>query len=94
MLFQMVSWLGLKLGIFLILTHIKNLNWKQICSLNFVFHLQVNADRPVMDYAISRLCEAARDPVRVHLSFEDVAVTGHFQMGSRRSSVCGTTTQR
>ena len=47
-----------------------------------------------MDYAISRLCEAARDPVRVHMSFEDVAVTGHFQMGSRRSSVCGTITQR
>ena len=67
--------------IFLILTHIKNHSLKQICSLNFVFHLQVNADRPVTDYAISRLCEAARDPVRVHLSFEDVAVTGHFQMG-------------
>ena len=47
-----------------------------------------------MDYAISRLCEAARDPVRVHMSFEDVAVTGHFQMGSRRSSVCGTTQRR
>ena len=47
-----------------------------------------------MDYAISPLCEAARDPVRVHLSFEDVAMTGHFQMGSRRSSVRGTITQR
>ena len=48
-----------------------------------------------MDYAISPLCEAARDPVRVHMCpFEDVAMTGHFQMGSRRSSVCGTITHR
>ena len=28
------------------------------------------------------------------MSFEDVAMTGHFQMGSRRSSVRGTITQR
>ena len=73
--------------------HIKKPSLKQICLLNFVFHLQVKATDS-HGLCHKSLCEAARDPVRVHLSFEDVAMTGHFQMGSRRSSVRGTITQR